>query len=156
MEDFLYILAVLAWVAYSFYKNSKKVKERRPQVSREPMRNQEEEEEKEYPEIRNVLRNLLGDDFESAAPPQRKHVEMAGVPEIRMAELEGEIYPDEGSKQMRFTSDLIDMDKGLSAEILGEEDDKVRKRTAFDLRTAIVMSEILNRPYDETKQERLF
>ncbi|MBE0642176.1 MAG: hypothetical protein IH599_09075 [Bacteroidales bacterium] len=158
MEDFLYILAVLGWVAYSFFKNSKKVKEKRPTISRPPA--DEQEQRRQYPEVRDILRELMGEEEEVRVPAHAVPVQS-----MESTEPTGEAFPYEPRRE-QFSWDAMyyqDRQDSWAADLAAAEVKKYRtknllakeqKRQAiarFDLRTAVIMSEILRRPYDESR-----
>ncbi|HRY98536.1 MAG TPA: hypothetical protein P5550_05695 [Bacteroidales bacterium] len=162
MEDLLYILAVLGWVAYSFYKNSKKVKEKRPTISRPA--SQREEPVKEHPDVRDILRELLGEQEVRVPAPAPTPVTVAPRPEPLSMESTGEAFPYDPQQEQFSWDAMYEEKKGSKASGLAEREavkyhsspllageQKVRKMSRFDLRRAVILSEILNRPYDESR-----
>jgi hypothetical protein len=160
MEDLLYVLAVLGWVAYSFFKNSKKVKEKRPTIKR-PLA-EEQQSGKEYPEVRDILRELLGE--QEVRVPEPAPVPVP-VQQTAYVEPTSEAFPYDPQKE-QFSWDAMyyqDRQDSWAAEIAEAEVKKYRTRkllvkeqkrqaiARFDLRTAVIMSEILRRPYDESR-----
>lgn len=177
MEDLLYILAVLAWVVYSFYKNSKKARKQRPAMkepgerdSAEPV-TEEEAGQKEYPEVRSILQELLGEEVvpepktaEQRQQPRPKPVTAQSDREDRRYEsLESgetwdDIYENAGKMPATIAEEQEEIRKEIEADVKKamKKEETGRGRIEFDLRKAVVMSEILHRPYDETKPERAF
>lgn len=188
MEDLLYVLAILAWVVYSFYKNSKKVKKQRP-ATRQPREGVNDEapgnEGKALPgsdEYKNILRELFGEDIIPEEPEKRVPAPPSKpepVPQTTythgdmMREREAiaredaarsryeswdDIYEDSGMMPSSIAAEQEEIEKEIQADVRRamEDDKKVRKGFQFDLRQAVIMSEILKRPYDETRSERTF
>lgn len=177
MEDLLYILAVVAWVVYSFYKNSKKARNQRPAM-KEPASSQRQETEevesteKEYPEVRSILKEILGEDIipEPAPTPEpvRQEERSSMMDERRAIEQEyanleseatwDDVYENSGKMPAKIADEQEEIRKEIEADVRkAMKKDEPRKRGIdFDLRKAVIMSEILNRPYDETKSEKVF
>jgi hypothetical protein len=195
MEDLLYVLAILAWVVYSFYKNSKKVKKQRPAM-RQPREAVNEEapgnEGKAMPgsdEYKSILRELFGEDIipeepEKSVPAQpgkpetvpqatythgdmlreREAIAREDAAKAREDEAKAryeswdDIYEDSGLMPSSIVADQEEIEKEIQADVRRamEEEKKVRRGFQFDLRQAVIMSEILKRPYNETRSERTF
>lgn len=161
MDDLLYILAVVAWIAYSFFKNSKKVKEQRPTITRnEPV---ERAPRKEYPEVRDILRELMGEEEENVPAPAPVVV----APREEERKMTSDTYQYEVPQGQFSWDDMYEEKKGTPASIRAAaeaqrytatsdgqllfHEQKPVKRGHFDLRRAIILSEILNRPYDGSR-----
>lgn len=159
MDDLIYILALVAWVAYAFYKNSKKVKQNIP--GREP---EHTANDPQRPDFKSILEEmLLGQ--ETTAGPARP----GGMTERRQ-EYTG--YEDSletiptGSYE---TYEKQSLDDTVSMEVLDPErnvmynyDETAKEaspvyseenateesyREVFNLRRAVIYSAVLNRPY---------
>jgi hypothetical protein len=186
MEDLLYVLAILAWVIYSFYKNAKKVKKQRP-ATRQPIESLEDQSDdrgkRALPgtdEYKSILRELFGedvipDDKPAPSPPQREEPipEPVWVQGDMMREREAlareeaakegyqtwdDAYEESGMMPSGMVIEQEEIEREIQADVRRamEEEKKLRKGFQFDLRQAVIMSEILKRPYDETRSERTF
>jgi len=176
MDDLIYFLLVIGWLAFSFYQHSAK-KKRQVQKMQQEASDYEaadnypyETEEAEYrvpetksssePDFRKVLEEiLLGNEIE---PQQTKTSHYK--PEPRMPEIEAEqevnVYQqylkDKGSTG-RFASEsqiesLEERRAALENEMVIADKSETKRYIAdseigFDLRKAVIYSEILNRRY---------
>lgn len=171
MEDFLYVLAIIAWVAYSFFKNSQKVKKNRP-VTRKPM----EETPENRRDVRSFLEELLGDAETKPPEPMPESVEPIPALEYSYKQEYVPMYVEnyqEKSKEEYFSHDnmyeetgimpsqyqLILESTGRTERILAVnslEEKKETPRWQADIRNAVIMAEILRRPYDEKTPQEAF
>ncbi|HOH99862.1 MAG TPA: hypothetical protein PLE85_04915 [Bacteroidales bacterium] len=167
MEDFLYILAIIAWVVYSFYKNSQKVKKNRP-ATRRPV----EETPEEKRDFRSILEEILGQEEESIpeyqaeapAPAREVYKPMEYTPSQQpQQEFQyqqtyktlDDLYEESGMMPSQMQVSLEDMDNNQRIQAVSSlEEKKETPRWKADIRTAIILSEILNRPYDERSAYR--
>jgi hypothetical protein len=167
MEDFLYILAIIAWVAYSFYKNSQKVKKNRP-VTRRPI----EEAPEQSRDFRSILEEILGQEEERIpelqpeipTPSREVYKPMEYTPAYQPQDEHqyqsiyktlDDLYEDSGMMPSQMQVSLEDMgnDQRIQA-VSSMEEKKDTPRWKADIRNAIILSEVLNRPYDERSAYR--
>jgi hypothetical protein len=159
MDDLIYILALVAWVGYAFYKNSKKVKKNMPG-------RQEAESAPQKPDFRTLLEEMLmGEEARQAPwteqqPPVTKGAYEYGnyedvlekIPEGPYETFENqsletveslEVADPERAVMYNYNESLQQMSP-IYADT-GTEEGRVRE--AFDLRKAVIYSAVLNRPY---------
>ena len=150
MEDYIYILVGVIWLAASVYNATKKNKKKAASPSKESARS---ESKSGMTEARSLLDELLGgQDVRIPAPHEEEHIY---EPDIFEAETE----TPTPSFQREYTNMGL---KGLEA-LSGEEiktTDRIefidemkslkkrgRRQNKIDLRKAIIYSAILERPY---------
>ena len=148
MEDFIYIIVLIAWVAFAFYRKSQKKNEtaRRTQQSREP-RN----ESSPFPSLEEILLGTKpGPEPEPLTDTETDTTEL--IPqEMRKITLEEE-YKRRGMTSVGQRAQSPDKKKPEVTEMQEDEydlegDELEDWRTNLDLRKAVIYSEILNSPY---------
>lgn len=141
MEDYIYILAGIAYLAYSFYSASKKKKENEARKAQAYESSQEEpvgnsdsdfDIEKLFG-IENLKREIEDLPYEMMEVEQ----EQEQVFEEKQEPVIDEMKP----VKMKYTEDV----KPQTEVILEEE--SIEEQEQLDLRNAIIYSEILNPPY---------
>ncbi|MBN1338407.1 MAG: hypothetical protein JXA03_03740 [Bacteroidales bacterium] len=153
MDDFLYLLLIIAWLAFTLYNRSQKKKAGKSgtvpaqgQVKKEP----------------SILEALLGGsltmaDDEKDTEYQIQEEGEAGFvpsrPQSAYAGLAGEKLYQQSSRKP-FLSNELDLFMGEGAvesisdsEIGNPEDEQGRPVYSIDLKKAVVYAEILNPPY---------
>ncbi|MCD4745958.1 MAG: hypothetical protein K8R58_06635 [Bacteroidales bacterium] len=151
MDDFIYILLGLAWLVYAIY--SKGQKKKKIQTSQVQQQGQTETVETKN-KVKSILEEfLLGEEFEN------KQYQEAEIYKPTV-----EIFPDEQKSQFIDTEPIITKpdkelyepalrveDKGKEIiediEIRDKYDEYEKQEIDFDLKKAIIFSEILKRPY---------
>ena len=139
-EDFFYILAGLVWVAFSIYKGVQK-KKAKDSVG-------------EKVKKKSVLETLMDEFLEKEEKIQPEPIVFEAAPE--------ELNLEEETEAKAFSYDDI-YEKSNYNEVLGVNEKKPetkaklkanlktlpksRKTSRFNLRKAVIYSEILNRPY---------
>ncbi|MCD4679315.1 MAG: hypothetical protein K8S00_02895 [Bacteroidales bacterium] len=150
MEDFLYILLLVAWVVFSIYNKNKKKKQ--PATSKTPIQHDEGyepapqrpksileqillgEEPEPIPYEEQASDLQLNDNFEDEVVKQDNNKEISD------AEIAAKYDFDpakEGYSSDESYGEINDFPKGEDSE----------KEIDFDLRQAVIFSEILKRPY---------
>lgn len=184
MDDFIYFLFLIAWLAFSFYQQSAKKKKRKAQMEAARQREQQRQEDlpqeerpvesqpieetpgrtQPQPDFRKTLEEiLLGEEFktEEASKPLEKN--MPKQQEPHMAKVSDEAdknvfqkYYDEemleGSQEKldEEPEKLEDKIEELEEEMVlqeGETAEETSEKAFFDLRKAVIYSEIINRRY---------
>lgn len=150
MDDLIYIIVLIAWVLWAFYRKSQK----KNQPAREaPRKNQEQPDHEVFPTLEEIL---LGREKEPVPEPQPVVFSPAtstdGVaPVLKETSFEMEYNQrgitsiEELDKPMTF----MEAKTNVQGEVISdEEDDDTRLwRNRINLRHAVIYSEILNRPY---------
>jgi hypothetical protein len=150
MDDLIYIIVLIAWVLYAFYRKSQK----KSSTAREaPRRTLENPEPEVFPTLEEIL---LGREPEPAPEPEPVVYTPAtstdGVaPVLKETSFEKEY-------NLKGLTSIEEMDKPMTIrelntrakeqEVAGEEDVETGLwRDRVNLRHAVIYSEILNRPY---------
>jgi hypothetical protein len=189
MDDLIYFLFLIAWLAFSFYQQSVKKKKKQEQMMAQRERELQQEEQEEYPsygdesaieqqkpvevatpapgrgtDFKKTLEEiLLGEEFVEATKPRPvANEDKPRAKEDRKENLSGgkrniyQKYYDEemleGSqekigyepKKIEDSIEELENDMVLKEEELEEE---THEKIDFDLRKAIIYSEIINRRY---------
>ncbi len=151
MDDLIYILALIAWVIFAFYRNSQKKAEKARQAQRQKPR----PEQMPLPTLEEIL---LGKE-----PAYEPEPEPEPVPEpvIVMSDGTSPVLREtsfEKEYNLRGIASIEEMDKPFrtetrmaAAESKDEEDEAApawrESLRDFNPRQAVIYSEILNRPY---------
>lgn len=148
MEDFIYVLALIAWVIFAFYRKSQK----KAATAREAQQRPEPQEE--YTPMPTLEEILLGKE----QAPEWKPATVPGTfntdgtpPVFAETDFERE-YNLKGITSIEEMDKPFVMKESRASDI---QDDKVLMeketvedwRNRVDLRQAVIYSEILNRPY---------
>ncbi len=154
MDDLLYILLGLAWIAFAFYRHSQKKKQRSEQNAPDAPH--------EAKDPVSLLEQLLTGKEEkmTAAPPFADANQTNYFKEFRdiYEEPEGLTFEEEyklkGVSSVEETdySEMIDKQRQVSSaqSVVNDaylQDEEENEANYFDLRKAVIYSEILNRPY---------
>jgi hypothetical protein len=148
MEDFIYLILLIAWVVFAFYRKSQKKNEaaQRQQKSTRP-----QGEPRQIPSWEDII---LGKEpvFEKESPPVPEVVLTDGMsPVLRETSFEKEynrlgITSIEEMDKPVVREDSLDANK-QEEEIMRKKISAADHRIKIDLRQAVIYSEILNRPY---------
>jgi len=156
MEDFIYVLVGVAWVAYSIYNQGQKQK--RKQESKSEVRSVEvyPKTESKFESILNEKFNFEGlfeveeskDDYLDTQFSELDVVEKKEAHSFSYSEIEGvsalgtrqEVSPSEGIRNEKEVHEEDEMMNNLIGDLLND-------RGEFDVRKAVIYSEILNPPY---------
>jgi hypothetical protein len=151
MEEYIYIIIGVIWVAASIYKASQRKKEKA--ISRKPATAVPEEEAK-HRSTRSLLEELL--EGQKLRPPEPEVIEL-DYDEPMFAEIEE--LPKQGSFQSEYAGFSLKELEAISGEgvsslgrisfvdIMKESEKKDARPVKIDLRKAIIYSAILERPY---------
>jgi hypothetical protein len=150
MDDFIYIIALIAWVAFAFYRKTQKKNEAAKEVQR---RAQSPEEPASFPTFEEIL---YGKDSIPEKEPVPVPVPVSfttdGIPPV----LKETAFEREYNRRGIYSIEEMDKPFTLKKPQLADiQDDKILLeeskmedwRTKVDLRQAVIYSEILNRPY---------
>ena len=151
MEDYIYILLGLVWIIYAVYRsNQKKKKARETPVTPVPLPVETEKDT----EFSSMLDEFFGTktpqekapDFEQAESDYRNIEEQQGFYNKNIkTEYKLDSIPTEEGMSVFSENELTDI-FGKSSISEDYEDFLVAETIDFDLRKAIIYSEILNRP----------
>ncbi|MFA4864151.1 MAG: hypothetical protein WC605_10320 [Bacteroidales bacterium] len=147
MDDFIYLIALFAWVAFAFYRKSQKKSEA---ARREQPRPQPRDISSPFPTMKDIFGE--GPSIEVVPVP----VTQASTTDGMAPELEETAFEKE--YKLSGISSIEEMDTpfyikktehtDLQEDELLTENDKIEDwRVRVDLRQAVIYSEILNRPY---------
>lgn len=135
MEEYIYILAGIAYLAYSFYSASKKKKAREAAKQSQsyepaPVENKDFDIEKLFgiESLKSEIENLPNEIMESEKEQVLEEVKTPIIDEIKPIKKK---YSENVERQ---TEDLL-------------EEEVIEEQERLDLRSAIIYSEILNPPY---------
>ena len=147
MEDFIYLIALIAWVAFAFYRKSQKKSEA---ARKEQQRTQPREISSPFP----TMKDIFGDEPSAEPLP---------VPVTQTATSDGMAPPleeTEFAKEYKLSgiTSVEELDSPLilkKTEYADLQEDEISDenlliqdwRAGVDLRQAVIYSEILNRPY---------
>ncbi len=147
MEDFIYLIALIAWVAFAFYRKSQKKSEA---ARKEQQRTQPRDIPSPFPSMKDIFSE---DPYAEALPvPVTQASTTDGMaPQLEETEFAKEYKLSGISSVEEMDSPLI-LKKAESTDIqedkISEENILIRDwRARVDLRQAVIYSEILNRPY---------
>jgi hypothetical protein len=148
MDDFIYLLALIAWVAFAFYRKSQKKSE----AARQPQRKyQPENDTLPLPTLEEIL---LGKEPvpEVQSAPVPEPVTTDGIPPVLRKTTFEEEYNRIGITSVEEMEKPMLIRKVEQAdlqedEILLENDENEVWKARINLKQAVIYSEILNRPY---------
>jgi hypothetical protein len=146
MEDYIYILLGIAWLLYTVYKakqKSRNAKSAADQLSEPP-------EYKQENGVKSIFNEILGTNI-----PEENTRSFADILN-EYEEKQSQEYPVE-KIQIDSKLDTVPEEEGLSvfskdaleeiADIKPQDPVTLRDYLDFDLRKAVIFSEIINRPY---------
>lgn len=147
MEEYLYILAGIAYLAYSFYSASKKKKAKRAVNENQPYENVSEKEtdfnlEKLFgidslkKEIEELPYEMMGVEIEKTFEQEQPFEQEQVYEEVKQP-----IVDEVKAVQMKYSENVVQQ---IEVE---EEEEIIEEKEQLDLRAAIIYSEILNPPY---------
>lgn len=148
MEDFIYVIALIAWVAFAFYRKQQKKAEAERNMQRPPASSRDSRPIPGWQEI------LLGEDpypVTEPAPEATTAMTDGMSPDLdetsfeREYKLSGIRSIEEMDKQFRM-ADYV-QSKVEKNDTAGEDSEREEWLAKVDLRRAVIYSEILNRPY---------
>ncbi len=149
MDDFIYVLLFIGWIAYSIFSaiQKKKQKELKKKPSPEPY-SASEESVPENP-ARKVLEEIFGEghfeESEETFEPEPVYEEVERRPTIYMRE---ETDQNTGRKMVNHLSPDKIWNKPAAEELPVETETLVSQKESFDLRNAVIYAAILQRPYN--------
>jgi uncharacterized membrane protein YebE (DUF533 family) len=147
MEDYIYLIALIAWAAFAFYRKSQKKSEA---ARREQQRPQPSDTSSPFPSMKDIFGE---EPFVEVVPvPVTQAATTDGMaPQLEETAFEKE-YKRSGISSVEELGTPFVMKKtehtDLQEDKLSAENDKIEDCMAkVDLRQAVIYSEILNRPY---------
>ncbi|MDO9510548.1 MAG: hypothetical protein Q7J34_02205 [Bacteroidales bacterium] len=149
MDEFLYILAIIAWIGFSFFQNYKKKANAREKAGKGAMPSDNPEPVYEQKEESSDYGDVLSEIFGIPVPP--KKVEVLPKPGFSEGMGVDEIKPKSMLDGMKKSYESIEYQniKISSTDNVVEVDDREPLISAdeFDLKKALIYSVILERPY---------
>ncbi len=169
MEEIIYFLLIIGWLAYSFYQQNEKKKRRQAELqaakAQEKQRQQqadagdiEEGGEQSDSTFKRIFEELLMDEDDEgleyeAIEKEIKPKVKEDVSKNRYQEFMDKKIPDDnqGSLSIKSPEAIAKKIAALEKEMVLREDEEEPTETQqfkdFDLREAVIYSEILNRKY---------
>ncbi len=141
------VILTIAWILYSFYRKSQKVKAARPgQQQDETAVPQEQEEGKGLGEWFEEV--ILGEEFTEKKPQWKPAAEETPAPSPAILKPAGETPFLMNELMMYRGGEYAPVDeKTAPVVILQEEESSPGIMEDFDIRKAVIYSEILKRPF---------
>ena len=172
MDDFLYLLLGLAWVGWSLYSNKQKMdRKRAAQAEQQRSAQQEASESWDQPTVpppifepaqpRNILEELFGDQI----PRQPEAEEEVYIPDVdeqswerkmsgykkneaeSLEEIREEVPSDYFAKQYAARHNSQNQRVTIEEPDYAEVSDAEELQHDFDLKRAVIFSEVLRAPY---------
>lgn len=149
MEDLIYLALLIAWVVFAFYRRAQK----KNTTARKPV--SEPHPEQDFKPLPTLQEILFGDENTypeiPASRPKTWMDEGNYMPEPLETEFEKE-YERRGITSVEGTptghkASFIQRSEIQKDQISDETDVTEKSEETFDLRKAVIYSEILNRPY---------
>jgi hypothetical protein len=147
MEDYIYLIALIAWVAFAFYRKSQKKAEA-------AQRGQPGPQPRDIPAPFPTMQDIFGEEpsIDVEPVPVTQTATTDGMaPEYEETAFEKE-YKQRGIRSVEEVDNQYFIKNSESADLqedeLPEENGMIKDwRARVDLRQAVIYSEILNRPY---------
>lgn len=147
MEDYIYILLGIVWVLYSLYRANKKSKEKQRVTENEDSYSESESVDQA---LKEIMLGLSGtpepkvtsyeDDHRLVMEPEEPE------PVVNKTKFKLDSIPaEEGSPVFNRIKSGFDREVDYNDD--AQESENLRDYLDFDLRKAVIFSEILNRPY---------
>jgi len=149
MDDFIYIIALIAWVVFAFYRKSKKKGEAAREAGRRP---RQQEQPGPFPTLEEILLGKEPVPEEEPEPePAWTYTTDGMAPELKETLFEKE-YNRQGITSIEELDKQFNISAGIADdmqkdEVLIEDHASEDWKSKVDLRQAVIYSEILNRPY---------
>jgi FtsZ-interacting cell division protein ZipA len=152
MEEFIYILIGVIWLAATIYRASQKKKQQQAKQARPP--ESTTREKPESPTVSSLLEELLEGQRLRIPEPEVSEIE---YDEPMVEEVsEREPTPSFQSEYANYQGSRLEALKGegesafnriVFDDIMKIREEKPRRNVKFDLRKAVIYSAILERPY---------
>lgn len=154
MEDLIYILAGVAYLAYTFYSASKKNKKKQEQRAAEHVYEETEIEDTHSSPQEDFTKSIFDEILGVQNMDMDVEEEILGERKVEIKETVGSkpldsVPKEEGvrtTKKVKPIEHKIDADSPIMSGDLTQEDSN---EVEFDLKQAVISAEILNPPYIE-------
>lgn len=145
-EDFIYIIIGLVWIVFSIYKGAQKNKARKKTTTPS-----DPESKKTTSIFDSFLENIMKDEEATTFEPVELHPNKDEEVEIKKVESEKIFSYDDLVEESNYLSKTdVYEEKAVTTSTLNQELrthlKQAKTKPRFDLRKAIIYSEILNRP----------
>ena len=150
MDELIYILVLVAWVAYSIFNAKQKKKQKEQQAKSAPKPQPQYETSEPQKPKPSVLEDLFGEEFFEELPDDEEEISYKeAVPAKEPVVTSYQPQASEKSYEERYktASQLIQEMKDEEMETIMEAGDEMPEKD-FDLRKAVIYSTILERPYN--------
>ena len=150
MEDYIYIMIAVVWIAYSFYTSYQKAQKQKQGKTSIPGNAGPVPAPKPYMPERDILHELLGEpEPKEVIPSGKTYVPewQEAAPEKKVTEAESmeEIIDDIKTEKRTLVTFQPEAETTSSESVSQEQESGTE--TSFNLRNAVIYSEILNRKY---------
>ncbi len=150
MDELIYILILVAWVAYSIFNAKQKKKQKEQQAKSAPRPQPEYEASEPQKPKRSVLEDLFGEEFFEELQDEEEEIsykEEVPVKEHVITGYQPKVSEKSYEERYKTASQLIQEMKDEEIESIMAAGDEIPEKD-FDLRKAVIYSTILERPYD--------
>jgi len=151
-EDFLYVMIGLVWVAFSIYKgNQKKKKSQNPDTEKKKGKSAIEELLGNFLDI-NQENEIVYQDEDIKTESEEALFDKVVVDEKTELKTTADIFShNDSNRDSNFSQEkeVLSSDVNKNDRVFGKEYDipvKKRKKSRFNVKKAVIYSEILNRP----------
>lgn len=148
MEDYIYIILFIGWIAYSIFIAAQKKKQEQLKKQSTPLPPSVPDTIMDETPQRSVLKDIFRDFYDEGT-------EEVSVPEPFMVKVKRKL-PDISYSQgndsdileTKYSTEesILQKSSGLNAEY--EIENKINRKEGFDLRKAVIYNAILQRPYN--------
>jgi hypothetical protein len=148
MDELIYILVLVAWVAYSIFNAKQKKKQKEQQAKSAPKPQPQYETAEPQKPKRSVLEDLFGEEFfeELQVEEEVSYKKEVPVKEPALTSYQPQAPEKPDEEVYKSASQLIREMKDEEMESITVDGDENPVK-GFDLRKAVIYSTILERPY---------
>ena len=147
MEDFIPFLLAIAYIVFTLYKRGNKAKQKKEQQQTETIEN-EREVSTEQPDFKKVFEEILiGREPEPEQEVYKEESKEAESIEATGKEVLEQITDEEEVHKAEMEKKKKEVAKVEKAEVNIFEEEEETAAFEFDLKKAVIFSEILRRPY---------
>ena len=147
MEDFLYILLGVGWLAYSIYSQSKKKQKQKQSSTTRSHDFESEEESSETPKV-SLFESLFSEAEQGSDVFDPYKIQEEPIEPIYKSVKESDELKLKTKSTLRNNTEIIDLDLKHAKSSLFSYDDESENEYLedFDLKKAIIYAEIINNP----------
>lgn len=148
MDDYIYIIIFIGWIAYSIFMAAQKKKQEQLKKQSKPLPPPIPEtimdEAPQSSVFEEIFKGFYDEDPEEVIPPKPFMVNVKRKP----PDISYSPYTDFDIKETAYPAEesILQKSSGLNAEY--EIENKIKRKEGFDLRKAVIYNVILQRPYN--------